>query len=166
MLTASGCSSAPIQSIRLHQKILCCSGGLKYFERGYPGRGRLEPVRQPDGSYALPYVFLFFSPEIDGTEDCNISCWYKFAEMQQRIANYHADINFPGILLVTLTYFRKISVNATKLLSLMKYMSFVCVLFVSLLIQNLFSLLNIQISSGRPTLKVQSSILLSTNSRR
>uniref|UniRef100_A0A8R1TZE5 Protein arginine N-methyltransferase n=1 Tax=Onchocerca volvulus TaxID=6282 RepID=A0A8R1TZE5_ONCVO len=47
---------APIQSVRLHQKVLCCSGGTKYFERGFPGRGRLEPVKLQDGTYALPYV--------------------------------------------------------------------------------------------------------------
>lgn len=51
------CFSAPIQSVRLHQKVLCCSGGTKYFERGFPGRGRLEPVKLQDGTYALPYVY-------------------------------------------------------------------------------------------------------------
>ncbi|VDK51601.1 unnamed protein product [Gongylonema pulchrum] len=49
---------APIQSIRLYQKILCCVGGTKYFERGFPDRGRLEPMKLPDGTYSQPYVTI------------------------------------------------------------------------------------------------------------
>uniref|UniRef100_A0A915AKM5 Protein arginine N-methyltransferase n=1 Tax=Parascaris univalens TaxID=6257 RepID=A0A915AKM5_PARUN len=44
---------APIQSVRMHQKVLACMEG-KYFDKGLPSRGRLMPQKQPDGSYALP----------------------------------------------------------------------------------------------------------------
>ncbi|VDM24928.1 unnamed protein product [Toxocara canis] len=44
---------APIQSVRMYQKVLACSEG-KYYDKGLPSRGRLLPQRQPDGSYSLP----------------------------------------------------------------------------------------------------------------
>ncbi|VDK52122.1 unnamed protein product [Anisakis simplex] len=44
---------APIQSVRMHQKVLACSES-KYFDRGLPSRGRLLPQKHADGSYKLP----------------------------------------------------------------------------------------------------------------
>ncbi|KAM3715862.1 Protein arginine N-methyltransferase [Dirofilaria immitis] len=67
---------APIQSVRLHQKVLCSSGGTKYFERGFPGRGRLEPVKLQDGTYALPEC-----PEASQFDEIYVVCMRSVCEL-------------------------------------------------------------------------------------
>lgn len=67
---------APIQSVRLYQKILCCFGGARYFERGYPGRGRLESVKQHDGSYLLPEC-----PEASHLDEIYVVCMRSICEL-------------------------------------------------------------------------------------
>uniref|UniRef100_A0A158R551 Protein arginine N-methyltransferase n=1 Tax=Syphacia muris TaxID=451379 RepID=A0A158R551_9BILA len=44
---------APIQSVRMHQKVRCCSDS-SVFNKGLPKHGRLMPQLQEDGSYVIP----------------------------------------------------------------------------------------------------------------
>ncbi|VIO91830.1 Uncharacterized protein BM_BM2581 [Brugia malayi] len=77
---------APIQSVRLHQKVLCCSGGTKYFERGFPGRGRLEPVKLQDGTYALPEC-----PEASQFDEIYVVCMRSVCELAKPKAVFNFE---------------------------------------------------------------------------
>ncbi|VDM93259.1 unnamed protein product, partial [Litomosoides sigmodontis] len=78
--------SAPIQSVRLHQKVLCCCGATKYFERGFPGRGRLEPVKLQDGTYALPEC-----PEASQFDEIYVVCMRSVCELARPKAVFNFE---------------------------------------------------------------------------
>ncbi|MCP9259307.1 Protein arginine N-methyltransferase [Dirofilaria immitis] len=67
-------STHPVSS--LTSKSFVLFWGTKYFERGFPGRGRLEPVKLQDGTYALPEC-----PEASQFDEIYVVCMRSVCEL-------------------------------------------------------------------------------------